>query len=225
MSTAEGGGNIITDGLVLYLDAANTKSFVSGNTIWNDLSRGGNNGTLTNGPTFNSGNGGSIVFDGVDDYIALSITPNNIVTTNTTICSWFKTNGISQQIILNNQSATNRFYIQVFNRSGTLVTHWGLGTQQNLLTSNAVINTSQWCQYCVTYDGTNAIGYLNGVSTDITNIGLQTYDSNLIRIGRFTELLNLNFNGNISQTSVYNRTLSSSEILQNFNATRSRFGL
>jgi hypothetical protein len=165
------------------------------------------------------------VFDGVDDYIALSITPNNIVTTNTTICSWFKTNGISQQIILNNQSATNRFYIQVFNRSGTLVTHWGLGTQQNLLTSNAVINTSQWCQYCVTYDGTNAIGYLNGVSTDITNIGLQTYDSNLIRIGRFTELLNLNFNGNISQTSVYNRTLSSSEILQNFNATRSRFGL
>jgi hypothetical protein len=58
---------IVTDGLVLYLDAANTKSYVSGSTVWNDLSRSGYNGTLTNGPTFNISNGGSISFDGVDD--------------------------------------------------------------------------------------------------------------------------------------------------------------
>lgn len=62
--------NIVRDSsLVLYLDAANTKSYVSGSTIWNDISRGGNNGTLTNGPTFNSSNNGSIVFDGVNDKI------------------------------------------------------------------------------------------------------------------------------------------------------------
>ena len=59
---------IVTDGLVLYLDAANPKSYVSGSTTWRDISRGGNNGTLVNGPTFDSGNGGNIVFDGVDDY-------------------------------------------------------------------------------------------------------------------------------------------------------------
>jgi hypothetical protein len=65
---------IITDGLVLYLDAANTRSYPGSGTVWSDLSRGGNNGTLRNGPTFNSGNGGSIVFDGVNDYASF---PNN----------------------------------------------------------------------------------------------------------------------------------------------------
>ena len=63
--------NIITDGLVLYLDAANTKSYPGSGTTWRDLSKSQLNGTLTNGPTFNSSNGGSIVFDGVDDYVNL----------------------------------------------------------------------------------------------------------------------------------------------------------
>ena len=70
---------VVTDGLVLYLDAANPKSIVSGSTIWTDLSRGGNNGTLIGGPTFNSGNGGSIVFDGSNDYVSVS---NNSVFNN-----------------------------------------------------------------------------------------------------------------------------------------------
>ena len=68
---------IATNGLVLYLDAANTKSYVSESLMWNDISRGGNNGTLTNDPTFDSNNGGSIVFDGIDDYIETNyILPN-----------------------------------------------------------------------------------------------------------------------------------------------------
>jgi hypothetical protein len=61
-----GGPDIITDGLVLYLDAANTKSYIGSGTTWKDLSRNSNDGTLTNGPTFDSGNSGSIVFDGVE---------------------------------------------------------------------------------------------------------------------------------------------------------------
>ena len=70
MSTVEGSRSIITNGLVLYLDAANTKSYVSGSTTWNDLSRNNNTGTLINGSTFNSLNGGSIVFDGIDDRVS-----------------------------------------------------------------------------------------------------------------------------------------------------------
>jgi hypothetical protein len=58
---------IVTDGLVLYLDAANSKSYVSGSTTWSDLSRGGNNGTLTNGPTYSSAKGGIIILDGSND--------------------------------------------------------------------------------------------------------------------------------------------------------------
>ena len=62
MSTVQN-TKIVTDGLVLCLDAANTKSYVSGSTTWNDISRSGFSGTLINGPTFNGNNGGSIVFD------------------------------------------------------------------------------------------------------------------------------------------------------------------
>ena len=62
---------IVTDGLVLYLDAANQRSYPGSGTTWSDISRGGNNGTLVNGPTFDPGNGGSIVFDGVDDYVSI----------------------------------------------------------------------------------------------------------------------------------------------------------
>jgi hypothetical protein len=63
---------IVTDGLVLYLDAANPRSYPGSGTTWSDLSRGGNNGVLTNGPTFNSANNGSIVFDGTNDFIQCS---------------------------------------------------------------------------------------------------------------------------------------------------------
>ena len=69
MGAVEGGPNVVYNGLVLYLDAANNKSYVSGSTSWNDLTSNQNVGTLTNGPTFNTGSGGSIVFDGVDDYV------------------------------------------------------------------------------------------------------------------------------------------------------------
>ncbi len=69
MSTLSGGPSIVTNGLILNLDAANPKSYVSGSTTWNDVSRSGLSGTLVNGPTFNTGSGGSIVFDGTDDYV------------------------------------------------------------------------------------------------------------------------------------------------------------
>ena len=88
MSTLQS-GHIITDGLVIALDAANTKSYPGSGTTWSDLSGNSNNGTLTNGPTFNSRNGGSIVFDGVDDYVTLG-TPSilNGVQLPLTICGW-----------------------------------------------------------------------------------------------------------------------------------------
>jgi hypothetical protein len=79
---------IVTDGMVLNLDAANRKSFVSGSTSWYDLSGGGNNGTLTNGPAYNSANGGSIVFDGIDDICSVVDTPFRFGNT-FTISVWF----------------------------------------------------------------------------------------------------------------------------------------
>jgi hypothetical protein len=119
---------IVTDGLVLYLDAANSYSYVSGSTSWNDISRGGNNGTLVNGPTFNSGSGGSIVFDGVNDYCTFSNLPTGFQAgiTNYSISIWFKlitkreapllemgsSNGGYQRIMfwLTDESPKNRLY-------------------------------------------------------------------------------------------------------------------
>jgi hypothetical protein len=88
MSTLSGGPNIVVDGLVLYLDAANQYSYVSGSTAWNDLSRSNNNGTLINGPTFNSANGGSIVFDGIDDYVSFVSNPS--LTNQITVEVWIQ---------------------------------------------------------------------------------------------------------------------------------------
>ena len=87
---------IVTDGLVLYLDAANTKSYVSGSTVWNDISRGGNNGSLINGPTFISGNGGSIVFDGVNNYVEFGDVLD-LGTNSMTVNQWVMLNTVSTQ--------------------------------------------------------------------------------------------------------------------------------
>ena len=99
MSTAEGGGDIVRDGLVLLLDAANPKSYLSGSTTWTDLSRSGNNGSLINGPTFNTGSGGNIVFDGVDDYVSIpDMVLNNY--TNFTVSNWVKFNQASKYEVI-----------------------------------------------------------------------------------------------------------------------------
>ncbi len=80
----------VTDGLVLALDAGNTKSYPGSGTAWTDLI-GSNNGTLTNGPTYNSDNGGSIVFDGTNDYVTISDDSDfTFGTGDLTVEAWFK---------------------------------------------------------------------------------------------------------------------------------------
>jgi len=81
---------IVTDGLVLALDAGNTKSYPGSGTTWTDLSGNGNTGTLTNGPTFDSANGGSIVFDGTNDYVQVT---GSITVTSATFITWIKRDG------------------------------------------------------------------------------------------------------------------------------------
>ena len=216
-------GGIVTNGLVLNLDAAKQDSYPRTGTTWRDISGNQNNGTLVNGPTFNSDNGGNIVFDGVNDYVQLLATPSSLITSNVTISSWFNTSNTTQQMIIGNSGGSSRFYIETFNRSGTLVAHWGIGSQQNSLTSNAIITTNSWVNYSMTYDGNIAIGYLNGLTTDSTSIGNQTYTNNTLRVGLWVNTLY--FKGNISQVTTYNRALTAQEVLQNYNATKSRYGL
>jgi hypothetical protein len=222
--------NIVTDGLVLYLDAANTKSYVSGSTTWNNIAGFSNNGTLVNGPTFNSANRGSIVFDGVNDYVNCgnSLDQNGPLT----IMSWIYTTTVSsgaRAIISNcNAGGNQQDYVLEINRTaGKVGAFWG---DVILLVSNQSLLINQW--YYVGFVRSGSIGnwnlniYINGTNDSSTTTSVNPNATNAgTSIGRAGDVNSQYFSGRISNTVLYNRTLSASEVLQNYNATKTRFGL
>ncbi len=214
---------IVTDGLVLNLDAGFIPSYPRTDNNWNDISFNENNATLINGPVF-SYNGNGIIFDGVDDSVNSDFKASEIIGNGNpfSISVFFKANVIGQQMLVCCPDSP-RFYVETFNRSGTFVCHWGIGQNNNSTTSTAIINTEQIYNYVVTYDGNIAKGYLDGVIKDTDTIGSQNYNSNSLRIGKYTDGFPLYLKGNIYQTQIYNRALSESEILQNYNSNKDRY--
>jgi len=232
------GPNLVRDGLVLALDAANTKSYPGSGTVWNDLSGNGNNGTLVNGPTFDSGNGGSIVFDGVDDGINL---PNNSIfyltpNQNQTNCGWFNTNKTNTSTIIydarNNLPTTLGYFVGVQNNGTLRAWFYNTFTDGSSLQISTPINQNTWYFYSVVFNRTGLmLLYLNGTLKDSINISPFANNNYSINtnptIGiKSYSVSGINpFNGNISNVSIYNRALTAQEVLQNYNATKSRFGL
>jgi hypothetical protein len=232
---------IVTDGLVLCLDAANSKSYVSGSTAWNDLSRGGNNGTLTNGPTFSSANGGNIVFDGTNDYISIpaptSVLSNvsqfsysafvnfNTKSTGNAFFSYGSSNGFTTDILFAWETASNVLFFQINN-----------GADGAAYFTYNTLNT--WINISVVYNGSlsgndNRLKvYNNGNEVTLTfgyTIPATTASpsSPLCRLGTYaSDATNAwALNGRISNTLLYNRALTTTEIQQNYNTQKSRFGL
>ena len=229
---------VVTEGLVLYLDAANTKSYVSGSTTWNDLSRGSNNGTLVNGPTFNSGNGGSIVFDGADDYVD-SVTQSIPIQDNTpfSVSVIFKTTLLSSgQLIGNwNTLVTPGWRIDIVSGQIRILITSENGGNGRAIRTNLTYNNGSIFHFCSTYSGNGNISgmslYINGTpvqTTSILNTSPGTLINSKITLGasqfNTNDFVNI-FSGNIYQTSIYNRALTAQEVLQNYNATKSRYGL
>ena len=222
---------IITDGLVLALDAGNTKSYPGSGTTWTDLSGQGNNGTLTNGPTFDSGNLGSIVFDGTNDYVTTGTTLTDAdelyadTGTAWSTSSWFNVDNI----LSNDKAVTGRgggvgsaaVYV-VFVDGARLRVRLRGGTITDISTS---IATDTWYNVAVTWDGTTANGYLNGKFTTTIPVGTASNQINNFTIGAVNDGSLAEFDGKISQTLVYNRALTAADIKQNFNATRGRYGI
>jgi hypothetical protein len=226
MSTLSGGPNIVINGLVLYLDTANPKSYVSGSTTWADISGNGRNGTLTNGPTFNSENGGSIVFDGVNDYVNISTAPN--LTNPLTICAFINTSFItgSNQVIYGpSANGSDNWFSISSNRAQILATQTS-DVNTFSATGTTVIQANTW--YHITGIVNNNVTqiYINGrfeVASTVQAFTIGSWNSTA-RIGQ-RATGQLPFNGRIAYVQGYNRALSATEILQNYNATKTRFGL
>jgi hypothetical protein len=209
--------NIVTDGLVLYLDAANTRSYVSGSTTWNDISRSGNNSTLINGPTFNSANGGSIVFDGTNDYVSGSCTTVNANVGMTTFI-WVRTTITSPQVFFSHTSGANNGFRLEIDGGQFLLTFGGVA---NYSSGNGV-SDGNWKQLVVTTVGTTGRIYINGNLVASPTVGtMQGTPNQFVISGSTIRFLN----GNVASVILYNRDLSAAEVLQNYNATKSRFGL
>ena len=216
---------VVTDGLVLYLDAANSISYVSGSTTWNDLSRNGNNGTLVNGPTFNSSNGGSIVFDGTNDYVNIGDKEDfNFILGNFTAGCWFK-------------SSQSKIFAGLFGKVLGNVYGWTLelssGKLRQIYASTEInsplsYNDNNWhyaimvCQSL----SQNMYMYVDGIligSTSMPSSYIPPTGAPLW-IGGWGNIAYV-LNCNIAQTLIYNRALTATEILQNYNATKGRYGL
>jgi hypothetical protein len=221
------------DGLVFSLDAANTKSYVSGSTSWVDLSRSGINGTLINGPTFNNANGGSIVFDASNDYANLGTNINFSTYTNGfTIGFWVKlsnTNPAARYLFskLTNDGSDNQFSIIYGYVSNTFELYAGAsGANQTIRTnSQIVVNDTNWHFLYYTVGATTQ-GYLDGTSRFTNTYASLTFTSSTNTNYLSTFNISQNFgNLSIANMVLYNRILSATEVLQNFNTTRARFGI
>ena len=235
MATQYAFGKIVTNGLVLALDAADKNSYPGSGTTWRDLTNNRSNATLTNGPIFNSENGGNIVFDGVDDYAVTTSGQTFYQYTNQLSVSWWvKRNGTitsgagAGQCTFNSDTTATNVWLMHGNSNNT-ITFYVNDTGTWRVTSTLVLDNNTWYFLTGTISLSNISMYTNGILTS-TSTGISTGITNNINsiigwgfdpryiAGRF-------FNGNIANCQVYNRTLSAQEILQNYNTQKSRFNL
>jgi len=216
---------IVTSGLVLCLDAANKLSYPGTGTSWYDLSGNANTGTLTNGPTFSGGNGGCIVFDGVDDYINILNNSSFNVTDNISVEMWVRieTTQSNNLGFLIKYANGYLFYIAGVNNTFAFDSRNGDGTYYRT-TGTTNIKDGVWKYLVGQKSGLSYKVYVNGVlegSTTANSVGSIAGDVNL-KLGTDDGTY---LNGRIGTFKIYNRELTATEVLQNYNATKSRFGL
>lgn len=212
---------IVQNGLVLNLDAAVTDSYPGNGTIWRDLSGNGNNGTLTNGPTFNAANGGSVVFDGSNDYVVAS-SVKNIPNLNAD----FTINLFTKPIVSNYGNIfvlANSTYVnecQVLLSYNTIyVTKYG----GSVLIQGGLIFLNLWYNIVYIQNNNTGILYINGSQIASNSIVPQTTATSNIILGAYNTGGPQPYGGHTAIAQVYNRALSAAEILKNYNATKGRF--
>jgi hypothetical protein len=226
-------GNIVTQGLVLDLDAAIKGSYPGTGSIWTDVSNNNNNGTLTNGPTFSSADYGSIVFDGVDDECNLGNILFNSASA-TTIDMWVNIPSMAvNRYITAKGSAGDGIYTFICytgpgpSGGGSSYIRFGMGNQSgstSTISEYGNLNWNQWYNFIFTYDGSFVRGYQNAVLRQSSSLS-----GNLYTTTSPIQLASSKYGNqaacSISNYKIYNRALSQEEITQNFNALRGRYGI
>jgi hypothetical protein len=214
--------NIVSDGLVLHIDPSKNTSYPgTGNTIY-DLSGFVNTGTLTNGPVLSSSNGGVIVLDGTNDYISF----NNAyasgfgISANATISIWAKItkkNQYTSFVGFYNPASGNRSDFGMDVTSSNTIRLWKNDSQAD--TYGSIIN-DKWVNYLITSDNSTAKLYIDCVLAYTGNVSGGINNNRMFAVGYNWDVM---INASISQTLLYNKTLTQQEILQNYNATKGRF--
>ena len=220
---------IVRGGLVLNLDVGQQTSYRGSGTVWTDLSGLGNNGTLVGGVGYNSSNGGSLVF--ANNYVALGKPSSLNILGNITINSWVNLSSLPGGFASIYENGYDGINDQTFFRfNGSLLevgNYRSTGDQYVSWSFGSNIVANKWYHIVGQYDGTNWKLYLNGNQV-ASNAALGPISSTApISIGAayIASGYTRYFNGNIAQVSIYNRALTATEIQQNFNALRGRFGI
>jgi hypothetical protein len=212
----------VTNGLVMCLDAANTKSYPGSGTTWSDIGKNKNNGTLINGPIFNSGNGGNIVFDGIDDYVSFSTITNTIYT----IEFWYKMGGNDGSFGYFASGGSDGLAINEGGSYPGLV--YGQFYYYNGVAPNPlgyIPSTTNWNHICALINTSTNNIQMYGNGNQLSTTTVTSMSTNISDIGRYASG-NQNFlKGNLASYRIYNRALTTTEITQNYNTLKTRFGL
>lgn len=195
---------IVTDGLKLWLDASNPASYPGSGTVWYDLS-GNGNGTMVNGVAYSTANGGVMSFDGVNDYLLLPTLILNGLTTYT-ISFYMKINNTKLTVVFGQGNSPG--YSFAFTGSTYYYTTIAIN---NAITTEAI--------YTITRNGTTLKLYRNDIYINQITVPNNTFPMNIISNPGWP------LNGNLNDILYYNRALTPAEITQNFNATKSKYGL
>ena len=208
---------IVRDSLALYVDAANVKSYPGSGTTWKDISGKGNDGTLTNDPTFSSDYGGKFNFDETNDYVDCG---NVLSQTAYTKSAWFRPESSTRNII---SGPANHAFWMVGTDNTLAAGHQGQWSRvSHAVPSGNMLN--QWWNGVVTWNNsTGWVLYLNGVQVDTNSNTTGPGGTTGVYIARYSG--GNYFDGDIAQAIIYDRVLTATEVQQNFNAFRGRFGL
>ena len=215
---------IVTDNLELCFDAANTKSYPGSGTTWTDIGSKGIDGTLTNGPTFDSGNKGSIVLDGSNDRVHFQYD----LRSNWTYECWVNKDSKNNFAFLGQGGTSNRSGLHIVMYNNRL--RFGMyANDTDAMGLYGNTSTGVWYHYAFTYNHSTFLKEIYRNGSKLTGTTVQTQTSYLgtgtVRIGATYSSSGVHANGKIALSKLYNRVLTASEVKQNYNALKGRFGL